>query len=339
MPYDASYHLLYRVDKVRAIVRRERPDVLEIHSPYVAAVAALGCPRSSYGVRTFVWHSDFVDTYRAVFERRAPWAGPAFAAVSSRLWAWARHIAQGCGRTFVASAFLAEKLRAHGLPRVECLPFGVDKTLFSPALRTADARAALSARWGIAPEVPLVALIGRFAVEKHTDLTLRAFARVLRRATPRPHLIAYGDGPERAALEALVGRDPLLARHVHFAGFETSRVRLARDLANVDVLLHACPYETFGLGVAEALATGVGAVLPNAGGTATWTALPSVASYPPLDEHALTEGALAQLARTPEHRRSAGEATRAAIASERDHFVALCDQYEDLLARHRHQIR
>ena len=37
LPYDPTYHLLWRVDKVRALVERERPDVLEIDSPYVAA--------------------------------------------------------------------------------------------------------------------------------------------------------------------------------------------------------------------------------------------------------------------------------------------------------------
>ena len=44
-PYDPTYHLLWRCDKIRAIVARERPDVLEIHSPYIAAASALACAR------------------------------------------------------------------------------------------------------------------------------------------------------------------------------------------------------------------------------------------------------------------------------------------------------
>ena len=32
MPYDPSYHLLWRIDKIRAEIRRVQPDVLEIHS-------------------------------------------------------------------------------------------------------------------------------------------------------------------------------------------------------------------------------------------------------------------------------------------------------------------
>src|SRR6266567_997518 len=36
LPYDSNYHLLWRIDKVRRIVLREKPDVLEINSPYLA---------------------------------------------------------------------------------------------------------------------------------------------------------------------------------------------------------------------------------------------------------------------------------------------------------------
>ena len=35
LPYDRTYHLLGRFDKIRARVRAERPDVLEAHSPYL----------------------------------------------------------------------------------------------------------------------------------------------------------------------------------------------------------------------------------------------------------------------------------------------------------------
>ncbi|MFY0537341.1 glycosyltransferase [Nannocystis pusilla] len=71
LPYDPTYHLLWRIGAARRLLRAERPDVLEIHSPYVAAIAALGLRPGEFGVRTFVWHSDFIDTYlRGGLERR-----------------------------------------------------------------------------------------------------------------------------------------------------------------------------------------------------------------------------------------------------------------------------
>src|SRR5262245_60043078 len=70
LPYDPTYHLLWRVGEVRRVIREYRPDVLEIHSPYLAATAAVGVEGSAWGVRTFMWHADFIDTdLRGVIER------------------------------------------------------------------------------------------------------------------------------------------------------------------------------------------------------------------------------------------------------------------------------
>ena len=52
-PYDPTYHLLLRFDKIAGIVARERPDVLEVHSPYLAALGAMRAKRGHFGVRTF----------------------------------------------------------------------------------------------------------------------------------------------------------------------------------------------------------------------------------------------------------------------------------------------
>jgi alpha-1,6-mannosyltransferase len=53
---------------------------------------------------------------------------------------------------------------------------------------------------------------------------------------------------------------------VRVGPFEKSRERLAAIYRAADVLLHACPYETFGLGLAEAVACGAPVVVPDAGG-------------------------------------------------------------------------
>jgi alpha-1,6-mannosyltransferase len=50
-------------------VAAEHPDVLEIHSPYMAALGCLAARRGTFGIRTMQWHSDFIDTYRATLER------------------------------------------------------------------------------------------------------------------------------------------------------------------------------------------------------------------------------------------------------------------------------
>src|SRR5262249_24509543 len=81
-----------------------------------------------------------------------------------------------------------------------------------------------------------------------TEVIIEAFRKL--RARRDAVLLIYGDGPERARLEASARDLP----DVIFLGFERDREKLARALASSDALVHAGPFETFGLVVAEAAA-------------------------------------------------------------------------------------
>ena len=167
LPYDPTYHLLWRLDKVRALVTREHPDVLGIHSPYLAAAAAMTVPRSHFGVRIFTWHSDFIDTYlRVMLERHA--SPRLTSGALEPLWALVRGIGLGRDATFVASRWQAEKLASHGVARVTHLPFGIERSTFSASRRSEERRHALLGRgrhdWA------LLVGMGRFAVEKRWDV-------------------------------------------------------------------------------------------------------------------------------------------------------------------------
>jgi hypothetical protein len=63
LPYDRTYHLLGRIDKVRKQIRLEQADVVEAHSPYLASAAIVGSGRSAAPIRTAFWHSDHVGSY------------------------------------------------------------------------------------------------------------------------------------------------------------------------------------------------------------------------------------------------------------------------------------
>jgi alpha-1,6-mannosyltransferase len=294
--------------------------------------------REAFGIRTFVWHADFIDTYlRGGLERQlgrltdalglgalGEDAAPRAVDVSVEpLWAWVRTITRACDATFAASKFQVEKLEAHGAVRVEYLPFGVEKAVFTPTRRDEALRTELlRGRKG-----PLVASIGRFAVEKRWDVVLDAYERFAE-THPGSQLLLLGDGPEKGAIEArTAGRDD-----IRILGFERSRERVATILASSDVLFHGCPYETFGLGVAEAIATGLPAVLPDEGGAAEQALGDSTVTYPSLDASALAASATALLAHPPARLRAAAIATAARVGSIEDHFQRLFARYADLLA-------
>ncbi len=332
MPYDPSYHAMVRVDKIRKIIKDIRPDVLEIHSPYGAALGCLTVRRDLFGIRTFQWHSDFIDTYTGAllgspWGRGASklWVEGAMEAGGRVLWRGVRAIGMRCDATLVAARGQAEKLAAHGVPRVRHLPFGIEREVFAPSRRDPRRRDALLAgRPG-----PLVVAIGRFAVEKRWDVVLDAFVRFRER---RPGvLVVLGDGPERSRLERRLGRRD----DVTFPGFVRDRVDLATTLASADVLLHGCPFETFGLSIAEALASGLPCVVPDAGGAGELADGDACVTYPALDAGAAAVILARLLARDAGELRDAAARRGARLPGIEDQVRTQVALYEELLERRR----
>ena len=331
LPYDATYHLLTRFDKLRAILREEGPDVLEAHSPYLAAAGAVLVGKGAARALTAFWHADHVKAYvepaiGRLCGRRA--AG----ALGARLWRAVAGLLAPFDATFVAGRGQAQMLRTAGVSPVFHVPFGVDVSTFRPrppgANRDECRRAVLA---GLPGEVgadlsgALLVGVGRFAFEKRWDIVLDAFARVRSRRSAR--LVLFGDGPERRRLEA---RAPA---GVTFAGFERDRARLASALASADVLVHGCPCETYGLGVVEAVASGLPVVVPDEGGAAESADFGCAESYSSLDPEACAAAIERLLDRDRATLDARARDAAARVPTLEQHFSAVLAVYDDLLAR------
>jgi alpha-1,6-mannosyltransferase len=318
LPYDRSYHLLWRFDKIRSLVHAEHPDVLEAHSPYLAAAAAMACGKGAARVRTAFWHADHLGTYLRPTLARLVGARAAEATVGP-LWAGVRALLAPFDATFVGGVAQARRLRDAGVGQVIHVPFGVDARTFRPGARSDERRNELAR----GAQCAVLLGVGRFAVEKRWDVVLEAFARVRTRRELVLHL--FGDGPERARLERAAPPG------VYFAGFDKDRRRLANALASADALVHGCPYETFGLAVAEAVACGVPVVVPDEGGAAE-SADPSCSeTYRSLD----AESCAAAIERMLDRRGSDLEARAHEAASRvptiEQHFAQVLAVYDELL--------
>jgi len=93
--------------------------------------------------------------------------------------------------------------------------------------------------------------VGRLARQKGYDLLINAFARCAR-LNPAWDLVIYGDGPERAALETMIGSLGLSGRII-LAGNTTT---IEQAYAQADLLVHAARYEGYPNVIQEALAAG-----------------------------------------------------------------------------------
>ncbi len=325
MPYDPSYHALWNVRAITDLIDRERPDIVEASSPYVAALVATRVRQVR--VRSLVVHSDFIDTYARPVLQGA--FGPRIADVAlSPPWAMLRAATARFDVTVCSGRWLADKLEAHGCARVSCVPFGIRHAEFSPSLRDETLRASLLGALAAQPDATLVAVVGRLAVEKRVPLVFRAMAE-LRRTRPLA-IVVLGDGPERPRLEALARE---LNLPVRFEGFVTDRPRFAKTLASADVLVHGCACETFGFSVAEALASGVPVVVPDAGGAREFADEGAAERYEPLGDAVAVSVATARLLRRPRAPMvAAAVAAAARVPPAESHFGALFARYESLLA-------
>lgn len=248
LPGGGGYRLLLRSDKVLRILRAERPDVVEVHCSYNLPWTALHYRASRPSARVVgVYMTDLPDAYvapaaRWLFGRRL---GGAIA------WAARRYIRSLYGRMDAAVAIspaMRDRLIAMGLRGVRCVPLGVDPETFHPCHRSAALRADL----GVGPGELLLVYAGRLDREKRPALLLDALE--LLPPELRVRLVLVGDGPQAGELSARAARS---GGRVRVLPFVADRARLAELLASADLYLSAMPFETFGLSVVEAQASGL----------------------------------------------------------------------------------
>jgi alpha-1,6-mannosyltransferase len=281
--------------------------------------AAVACGRIA-PVRTAFWHSDHIGAYVEPALQKVVQPGTA-RRLSAPLWQGLRALLLPFDATFVGGKVQASRLREAGVRNVIHVPFGVDGRVFRPQPRDEARRRELL---GDAPEGALLLVgVGRFAMEKRWDVVIDAFERI--RAHRRAILVLFGDGPERAELER---RAP---PGVVFPGFDKDRGRLGRSLASADLLVHGCPCETYGLGVAEAVACGLPAVVPDAGGAAESTDPSSSAIYASNDPAACAAAIERLLDRDPRELRARAHDVAERVPTIDAHFATVLATYQDLL--------
>lgn len=105
-----------------------------------------------------------------------------------------------------------------------------------------------------------IVTVARLTPQKRIHLLLEAVARL----EPAPRVTILGDGPSRPELEQLATRLGLAAQ-VRFAG-HASPDQVARQLATADLFVLPAEQEGYGLSAAEAVMSGVPAIVCTDGG-------------------------------------------------------------------------
>lgn len=147
------------------------------------------------------------------------------------------------------NAILEELKKEAPLKFTAVIPTGIDLDRFNPRVDGSKVREIL----GVG-EKKILLHVGRVAKEKNIEMVLESFKGVLRRE-PETLLLVAGDGPARTYYEGLA-KSKGLQGSVKFAGFVPD-ADLPSYYAAADAFVIASKFETQGIVVMEALASGV----------------------------------------------------------------------------------
>jgi glycosyltransferase involved in cell wall biosynthesis len=220
--------------RLRKFWREERPDLVHVATEGPLGASAVSAARALGVPVTSSFHTNF-HAYTRHYR---------VGCVNRLVLAWLRRVHNRTRRTFAPTQELCDGLAALGFRDLALLSRGVDTWQFHPARRSPELRA----KWGVAPDDPVVLHVGRLAAEKNYPLLLRCHA-AMRAANPRCRFVFVGDGPLRPRLQRA---QPAAI----FTGF-IPRGELAQHYASADLYIHASLTETFGNVLTEALASGL----------------------------------------------------------------------------------
>jgi glycosyltransferase involved in cell wall biosynthesis len=300
---------------IRRLLVERRPALLHTHMAKagtigrLAALSTGGTPRL---VHTF--HGHVLDGYFGPSARRAILEAE-------------RRLARRTDALITVSPEIRDELLDLGIGRpdqLHVIPLGLDLSRFLAVQRSSGR---LRAELGLAPDTPLVGVVGRLVPIKD-HLTLLAAMRAL----PQAHLAVIGDGELRSVLEART-RELGLAGRVHFTGWWPD---VPDALSDLDVVALSSRNEGTPVALIEASAAARPVVATDVGGVRSVVAHGVTGLLARAGDGAALASSLARLLDNPGERRRMGAAGRAQVAHRfgSDRLLRdVGDLYADLLGR------
>lgn len=237
LPMSGGYRVIMERRSVIKSIEACSPDIVELHDKTTLSWVAGWCESQGIPCITFS-HERTTDV---VADRL-----PRFIPLSRLVKGWSTQVASRSTGIVCASKFAASEF-SEFRDRVHVIPLGADLETFMPIQHSGES---VNRR---------VAYVGRLSPEKCPRLLIQA-ARILHdRGTPI-NVTIVGDGPQSTELKTMAtGLD------IEFVGRVNDRSLVATIMAESAVVAAPSPFETFGLSVVEALASGTPVVVPHIG--------------------------------------------------------------------------
>lgn len=235
--------------KLWRLMRQLRPDVVHTHTAKAGFVGRAAAWLARVPVRVHTFHGHVFHGY--------------FGARKTTLFLWLERLtARLSDRLITISPGLMDELantyKIAPAEKFTNIPLGLE---LHPFAETPRHQGIFRAQFGIAPDVPVIGIVGRIVPIKNHALFLDMATRV-RQQRPDAHFVIVGDGELRAEIEAQV--DALgLRGAVTFTGFLQDLKPVYSDM---DTLVISSDNEGTPVSIIEALAAGVPVVSTAVGG-------------------------------------------------------------------------
>jgi alpha-1,6-mannosyltransferase len=253
-PGSPGYHILTGWGRLRHILERERPDVVELGSIYLAPWSLRRATNRTPIPTVGCFHADLANAVVRTAGRRL--SRVLTDGVRAALSKYLRAAYRRCHCVVGPSEAARQAMADAGLPDIRVVPFGVDIDVFHPGQRDDGWKAAV----GVGGQQPVALCVGRLGPEKNLGVVLDALPRL--HETLGLRLVTIGDGALLRRLTTFAAEHPDM---LTVLPFEPDRAALARAYASADLLIAPCAHETFGMAALEAAACGLPVVTASEG--------------------------------------------------------------------------
>ncbi len=244
IPLYPAYKLGFFKSETRRQLDAFAPDIVHISTPDIIGREFLLYAKDRSIPVASAFHTDFpayLSYYRLGFAEQVAW----------RYLSW---FYNNCDLVFAPNGHVRKKLAAHNILNVDIWSRGVDRHLFNPSHRSENLRS----RWN-AHDRAVIVYAGRFVPYKDTEVVMRVYDRFMAtQSEPGVRFVLIGSGPQDGELRR---RMP----EAVFTGYLTG-MELAEAYACGDIFLFPSTTEAFCNVALEALASGMPAVVSDAGG-------------------------------------------------------------------------
>ena len=319
---DKRYGVFKNQKAIYELLDKENPDIVEGSSIWSGGRAVKKWKGDA--LKLFIFHQDVIAAYAHTFldkfmkrENIDKFFYP--------MWKYLQWVSNGYDHTIVSGDWLADRLNEHRINNPLTVPFGIDKTFFTKEKKSIEVRKELLASCDCDEDVALLIVASRFHPEKRLRTLFEAVNKVnLSRSVA---MVVYGEGFLSQKDRAYAASSPT----VRLAGFTKDREELATAYASADLMLHGSAAETFGLGVAEGLCSGLPVVAPSVGGAADLVGSKYGILYEPGNVDKCSSAIIEALDRPREDWDNNLKSVGSDINSVEDHFDKLFELYEEKL--------